>query len=472
LTQTEKDQSNSLVRFFSSLAVLLLVVALAPMIEALQLKTLCMLSIVIATVSWSITISTTPKKALSFSGTYLGVFTIFHFGLAFAYMVGYDIVAARPTHWYYDWFFSPETKTALVLSTKASVAFSTGVCFSTLFRDFQKNRDLSEGFIKPLISEKDFDYNILGFFLTTTSIMAWFIIVIKYGGLATLVSPYMEFLDTTRELPLKFTYYGVGLGMAVAGVGPGTMWRRVCFAIFALWALISFPLGLRGEVLFPLAGAVVVASLRAPAIKLRWLIVSVIVLLFIISAARIVRVSGLGGDLTSTSISSTNPMDALAELGGSLRPVTETVSWINDGESPLNGTSYWAPFERMFQRVIPLWNRVPSVEDQRLLNVLVQRRVGSIGYSPVAEAYYNFKHAGPIVIFFLLGAALGRIDRLRGNIANQLQAAIIIVPLLFNIRNAFSQVPGQLISGVIIVVLYSTIAKTANKLQESKWISM
>jgi len=468
LTQADKAQSNSLVRFLCSLAVLLLVVALAPMIEALQLRTLCLLSIVIATTSWLTTISTSPKKALSFSGTYLGVFIIFHFGLAFAYMVGYDIVAARPTHWYYDWFFSPETKKALVLSAEASIAFAAGVCFSTLFRDYQKIRAMNESFIKPLISETDFDYNVLGFFLTTFSIMVWFIIVIKYGGLATLVSPYMEFLDTTKELPLKFTYYGVGLGMAVSGVGPGTTWRRFCFAVFILWALISFPLGLRGEVLFPLAGAVVVTSLRAPVIRLRWLIVSVIVLLFIISAARIVRVSGLGGELTSTSISSTNPMDALAELGGSLRPVTETVRWANEGESPLYGTSYWAPFERMFQRAVPLWNRVPSIEDQRLLNVLVQHRVGAIGYSPVAEAYFNFRHVGPIIIFFLLGAALGRIDRLRGNIANQLQAAIIIVPLLFNIRNAFSQVPGQLVSGVVIIIVYSIGAKSFEKIQGSK----
>jgi hypothetical protein len=469
LIKTEKVQSNTLILSLASLAMLLLVVALAPTIEALQLKTLCVLSVVIVTISWLITITTSSRKALSFTGTYLGVFIIFHFGLAFAYAAGYDIVAARPTHWYYDWFFSPETKTALVLSIEASIAFTTGVCFSALLRDIRKNhRAGNNNAIKALILEKEYDYNILGLFLTTTSIMAWFIIVIKYGGLATLVSPYMEFLDNTKGLPLKFTYYGVGLGMALVGVGPGTIWRRWCFVIFILWALISFPLGLRGEVLFPLAGAIVIASLRAPVIRLRWLIVSVIVLLFVISAARIVRVSGLGGELTSASISSTNPMDALAELGGSLRPVTETVRWINEGESPIYGTSYWTPFERMFQRVVPLWNRVPSDEDQRLLNVLVQRRVGAIGFSPVAEAYYNFKQFGPIVILFLLGVGLGWVDRRRGSIGNQLQAAIIIVPLLFNIRNAFSQVPGQLIAGAAIVLIYSVMAKNFTPPKESK----
>ena len=452
-----------------SLALLFLIVALFPIIEDMQLQALCLFSVIVAAVSWFITVAVSQRKSVSFPGAYLGVFIVFHFGFAFAYAVGYDIVAANTEFWHYDWFFSQDTRTALVISLQASMAFATGVCLSSVIRDFRKkHRKINVTHDSLTTSNTSYDYNVLGFSLTAVSILAWFLIIVKYGGLSTLVSPYMEFLDTTKELPLKFTYFGIGLGLTLVNVGQGTVLRKWCFSIFGIWALISFPLGLRGEVLFPLVGAVVVASLRAPVIKLRWLAVFVLVILFVISVAKVVRMSGLSGELTTISISSTNPLDALAELGGSLRPVTETVRWITQGESPIYGTSYWAPVERMFQRIIPLWDRIPSTEDYRLLNVLIQHRVSTIGYSPVAEAYYNFKQLGPIIFFGLLGMMLGWIDQYKGSIANQLTGAVIIVPLLINIRNAFTQVPGQLVSGAAIVIIYSIVVKSLKNVKESK----
>ena len=469
MIKKEKIQSNALMLLLISLALLFLTVALFPIIEDMQLQALCLFSVVVAAVSWFITITVSQRKSVSFPGAYIGVFIVFHFGLAFAYAVGHDIVAAYQEYRHFDWFFSHETKTALVLSSQATMAFAVGVCLSSVLRDFRKKHKKTDVKHESLsTSNTNHDYNMLGFLLTAVSVFTWFLIIVKYDGLVTIVSPYSEFLDTTKELPLKFTYFGIGLGLTLVSVGQGTVLRKWCFSIFGIWALISFPLGLRGEVLFPLVGAVVVASLKAPVIKLRWLAVFILVILSVISVAKVVRQSGLSGELTTISISSTNPLNALAELGGSLRPVTETVRWITQGESPIYGTSYWAPFERGFQRIVPLWDRIPSREDHRLLNMLVQYRVSPIGYSPVAEAYYNFKQLGPIIFFGLLGMMLGWIDQYKGSIANQLTGAVIIVPLLINIRNAFTQVPGQLVSGAAIVIIYSIVVKSLKNVKESK----
>jgi hypothetical protein len=137
------------------------------------------------------------------------------------------------------------------------------------------------------------------------------------------------------------------------------------------------------------------------------------------------------------------------------------IRWAERDEPFLYGLSYWAPFDRALVYVLPGWTRPPANEDDRLLNVVVQKRVGPIGFSVIAEAYRNFAVPGVVVVMFLTGFLLGRFDRWPATPIGKAFAGIILFPMLIQIRNAFTQVPMQVMGGLAVlavVVLASKIS--------------
>ena len=55
------------------------------------------------------------------------------------------------------------------------------------------------------------------------------------------------------------------------------------------------------------------------------------------------------------------------------------------GDPLLWGASYWGPIDRNLTYIVPGWTRLPAEDDPRLLNVVIQDRVGPVGFSPIAE---------------------------------------------------------------------------------------
>jgi len=436
------------------------VVVSLPFLESHSLRSVCLFGIAAVGFVWSTIVVSSRQGLFSFSSLYVSVFIAFHFGLSSSFGLGHDIIAARGVPWFYNWFFEDSTPIALILCISAVAAFAAGSCLQSALGRKPSYLDLNIVGVGGKRNRNDLDawlestriISIVGFVLVIVSVLFWSVVVVTQGGLRILLAGYLEFLDAMVPLRLMYAYFGMGLGMALLAVGSRSGWRRWGYGIFAGWALIAFPLGLRGEVLFPIAGALVVTSMRKPPLSTKKFVVVVLLILLSISAVRVMRISGLRAERVDT-VDLVNPLDALMELGGSLRPVAETVRWIEDGDKPMMGASYWAPIERLVHYLLPLWNRPPSTEDHRLMNVLVQYRVGTIGFSPVAEAYYNFMKWGPFLVMFIVGNLVGWVDRFHRAITNQLLAAIIVVPLLINIRNAFAQVPGQLILGLVIVLL-------------------
>jgi hypothetical protein len=249
------------------------------------------------------------------------------------------------------------------------------------------------------------------------------------------------------------------LGLPLLVATPASQLKKSGILLFVIWALIAIPLGLRGEAFFPLAAAAVIAARqRAFSISTGRTVLIVIILLLLITAVRQIRQVGISQYDALTELR-LNPLDSLIEMGSSLRPVTEVLLWETAGEAYLMGGSYWAPIERAARRIIPGIPRIPADQDERLMNILVQKRVGPIGFSPVAEAYRNLGYIGVGLFMFLIGFIMGRLNRWPSNPVQDGYVIVIFVPFLIQIRNDFTPIPFQLFAGFLIVQIALIIGK-------------
>ncbi len=419
----------------------ILPLTLGSMLAEASLRTLCAWTSLAACFVIAAVALSSRRGVFSLAAIYAGVFAVFHFGLTGAYALGYDVTTSRVDPWLHLWFLDAATPRAILLAVSGIGGFGLGVLWQSLPGPAAGPRG-------PVWVET-FPADRLGLTVLTASVLGWFFLVAQTGGAALLVASYGDFLAATHGVPLLFANLGIGIGMAFLFTGDGGPVRRTGLAVFGFWALVAFPLGLRGNVLFPLGAAIGLASFRHPPLRASRLAILVLAILVAIALERQIRQVGMGG--LEPSRLNANPLDALAEMGASLRPVHIALGWAANGDPPLLGGSYWAPVERIVHYLTPLWERLPSTADQRLLNVLVQQRVGQVGFSPVAEAYLNFRAVGPAAVMALTGALFGWIDRLPTTRANQILAAPIVVPLFLQVRNAFAQVPGQILAGYLVL---------------------
>lgn len=422
---------------------------------ALPLKVICNIASISIIIILLVVFRSTRLRFWSASAVYAIIFCLFHFGATIVYGLNISISS------YLDlamsrWFYLPDTREAVLLAISGLIACGLGIYIVSLFRPIASAVSESLPAFTNILG-------IAGFVLIALCLIGWFATVIGSGGLSLLTGSYRSWLDSTSGSLLTYTYYGFGLGLTfLAAACPGKL-RTLGFGLFGFWCLFALPLGLRGEVLFPVSAALVVTARRQIPLTTKQALICGLVLLALIAIIREVRQVGLESfNLSETHFS---PQDALAELGGSLRPVTVVVLWHRAGEDLIQGASYWAPVERALFRLIPDLNvqHISAYEDDRLLNVLIQSRVGFIGFSPIAEAYYNFGNIGVLIVMMLTGLVLGYLDRMATTRLNQAVIGVVLVPLLIQIRNAFVQVPTQIILGFITLGFVVALSRLFQK---------
>jgi hypothetical protein len=79
-------------------------------------------------------------------------------------------------------------------------------------------------------------------------------------------------------------------------------------------------------------------------------------------------------------------------------------------------------------------------------------RVGPIGFSPVAESYYNWGVPGVIAVMMFMGWIVAFLAVDPPSFLRQALMASIYVPLLNHIRNSFAPVLAQALVGMVVVV--------------------
>jgi oligosaccharide repeat unit polymerase len=205
--------------------------------------------------------------------------------------------------------------------------------------------------------------------------------------------------------------------------------------------------------MFPTAVTAAILGRRRIPLKTHKLFIAVTIMLF---ATIVVKNARISGDYSS--VDNINPLNAIAEMGSSLRAIEEVITWRNTGFELLYGESYWAPFERQLALFLPI-ERLPSLQDKRLLNVVVMERAGPIGFSPVAEAYANFGEKGIILISIFLGGLFAKLDRVASTLRSDILIGVAIIPLFVMIRNSFAFIPVQIFIGLVLAFIILQLAK-------------
>lgn len=432
---------------------------------SLSLGSIGNIGTVCAVVALVATIRVSNNGMWSPSMVYVIVFSIFHFGLTSIYAAG--LLSERTESEISYWFFDSSTKNAIFLASLGVISAAGGVQAA---HAFSRPRNPIEAQLPGTWeTAQSTALLIAGAIVVVATVAIWFATVIRAGGISLLFGTYEDYLLRTAPFVgiLSFVWFGMGVGLAlVSGTGIRSRWKQAALVAFSLFAVIALPLGLRGEVLFPTLTALVIAFRIRQRPSVGITLLGIVVALFVISLLREIRAVGIA-DLSSSNVSG-NFLDGLTELGGTIRSVREVVLWLEWGEGPIRGASYWAPFDRALCAFLGT-DRCPSaMQDDRLMNVLIQARVGPIGFSPIAEAYFNFGIIGVIMVMGIIGWIVGRMDQWPATPLHHGILGVILVELLINVRNSFVPVPSHIILGTLFVLFLSRISAGRLRNHEAK----
>ena len=381
---------------------------------------------------------------LGAGGVYLIVFSLFHLGLAPMLALGQDVPDFDNRGRVPWWIENRPVGPALFAVSVGIGAYALGLRIGN--RLGARSRLRSSG---PVIDSHDERRAAaMALALTAVGVLGWIAFTVSRGGIGIFLSSYADYREATEEGLLPILYLLISLGVALCAVAPDHKWSRWGFRLVGLFAFLAALLGLRGEILFPAAAAVVVLSRRGrlrPDPR-RWILLA-IVLLSVISMVRSVRASGLS-DIDLATVDA-NPLHGAVELGHSLRPVAEVIEWQSSFAEPAGGRTYLRPVERLAAKALPI--AIPAAsEDPYIMNVVMKQRVGSIGFSPVAEGYENWGLPGAFNYMLVVGMLLGYLDRRRATVSALVATVVVLVPLLIQIRNSFVPVPLNLVLGTLV----------------------
>jgi hypothetical protein len=416
-------------------------------LAGLPMRVLAGMASVLAAGAVAWTVLHSRRGIWSTRSIFLSVFVVFHFGLVAVWATGLDMAQDLQRSLIY-WVNKLPVEEAIVMSTLGVTALLAGMSLAELLPLTGREQRAEKAFESAAVGRL---LAVSGFWITTVAVGLWFAGVISRTGVVGVLSTYGDYLEYGISAMVNYLYYFVGLGMLLLAAAAPSPWRLAGAVVLGVWAVFAFPLGLRGELLFPAVTALAVISMRRAPLKAYQAAIIALFLLAGISGVRQYRQEGWSR--VRLSEISFSPVDALAEMGGTVRPVAEVIQWSSFGETHLWGASYWAPVDRALYYVVPGWSRLEAIEDMRLMSVRVMEQVGPIGFSPVAEAYVNFGEVGVLLMMLLFGLVVGRMERWPVTRENQVKVGVVLLPLIIMIRNDFVPVPFQLAIGFFTLSL-------------------
>jgi len=240
-------------------------------------------------------------------------------------------------------------------------------------------------------------------------------------------------------------------GMSLVVAGRRSPVRTTGLVFFGIFAASTLVMGSRTSALYALVGLVVVLARLRSMPRQAIAVLVVVTGLVVVSGVERVRDEGLAATGVGEMLGS--PLAATVEMGATLRPVVETVSWVEQGEAPHHGRTFMMGTIR-FVELIAGVEREHSAVDPRLVGTLLRDRVQNyeIGYSIVAESFLNFGTTGSALLFVGLGMMFGRWDR-RG-LGRPVDAAVygvVFSALLATIRSTSTTTVSTILLGLAAV---------------------
>jgi len=380
---------------------------------------------------------------------FLLVTGIFHLGLVGHMIAGIEPVLLQRDWQWYDGPIGLESL-QIVIAGIASYTLATLLIFSFARRTDPSSRDPRYDVLLRRLSA-------VGAIILLGSVLLWFTYVATTVGLGAIFGTYEHFLAaTTDKVNLNIPYAGMALGLGLTFVVPLRFIGWLAFSSFVVFASAGFFLGLRGEVLFTLAAAIPVLAARRR-MPSAWLAILLAVgVLVLINIAKVVR--SVGVSTTTLTQITASPLDALAEMGSSIRVVATVIRWHDSGEPFYNGDTYIVAIARFFEQFSPL-GRLEAEADYRLFNVEIGAREGPIGGSIIAEAFHNFGTVGVVLVLGLVGLLFAYFSRAHRSPMALATYVALAAPLFNHVRNSFVGVIPYVLAGFAVVLIVRALTR-------------
>jgi hypothetical protein len=379
---------------------------------------------------------------------YVLYLSMYHLGMA-AVLEFFPSNMERFRPWHIAWLDRPGANLAMLSTATSITAFVIG-CGIISITQYERLRPGAKS-RKTYGHHGEFRF---GNIILLVSAALLFGIIVQRGGAALLTGQYLAFRQIAMEgaaFSTSMFLMGIGGVLAIAGAaGSAWVWPLAIFGFMAIPLLIT---GNRGEVFYPLLTFAILVYRRGFRLPRTVIIATLVGLMVLFPIVAEVRQSGLGG--VEDYELQIDPVAGIIEIGSALRPAATVSQWILDGETHLRGASYWLPFERMLGRILPsVYERTDPAFDSRFVATYIRQRTGSaMGYSPIGEAFLNFGQAGPLIVFLITGLLLSYLHiRAEYSLSLAILGAVLF-PLINNVRNSFIFVPGQIIGGVVLILI-------------------
>lgn len=377
------------------------------------------------------------------------VIAVFHVPLSiFPLIGGTPDLSGAPT----AWFYQPVGARAQWLAVLGVLSFAVGA----LLVPPRSRKPVAGPGTVPSADR----VGTLGFWVVSAAVGSWVIFVAQSLGWTFFLVSYDAFRTATAPAPLIYIYYLMSIGLALLAMDTDERKRRRGLMVFAAFAVAAFPLGLRGEVLFPLVVYAVVAARHRSMPSLWKAVAAALVVLSLVSFVKDLRQVGIADYRAQDVVQELSPLDGLAELGYSLRTVAEVESWHAMGTPLRDGATYGAPVERLLGRIGVTAEPPPAAVDTRLMNIEMRQRAGNLGGSIIAEADRNFGRPGVVGVLMFAGLVLAIAERSRRAVIGDMILAVVLTALLQHVRNSFTPVPLQLALGILVVAAARVTTRT------------
>lgn len=379
------------------------------------------------------------------------VLALFHLGLVPAWIFGIDPYFTRAFD--YVWFSGPIATQSLMIVLLAMVSYLLGVALYVTFRPSQSDTSVLETLAEEQQDARSAVFAAAGAVLAIAGVVAWVVIGLSAGGVKIFTSSYFTWLRLTGDSPaISSAYTAIAVGLGLAVIRRSSRVVKIALMVFAAYACVAFFIGLRGEVLYPIAVAASVMAFTRRMPRTVTTALAVVIVLLLINVAKIVRQVGVAGGAIDWR--SADPLSALLEMGSTLRVVATTVIWHNvNGEPFMHGATYTVSLARAMEALFNPSARPPATLDFRLMNSEVAARAGQIGGSAIGEAFHNFSILGVVIVFAIFGLLFGYFSSMRLNATRIAVYVCFAVPVFNHIRNAFVAVIPIFLLGLVFVLL-------------------
>jgi oligosaccharide repeat unit polymerase len=256
------------------------------------------------------------------------------------------------------------------------------------------------------------------------------------------------------------TFAFIGLCMAAAGASR----RQTRAAVFytAAFFLLLFYLGFRSPAITAVLLVCAIACKKGTKFP-RWVpLIAVAGLLVAVPLVRIIREEAINQRSMTKALSEMNILDGPAEVGGAIRPLTETIDLVGPG-SYRHGKTYLITMRGIVPNLALRWEAAAteSIDDlppnhwvTAIVDPWARQNHEGIGFSGVAEPYMNFGLAGVLIYFSFLAFFLVRLEQLSIRSSYALASwALIVGPLLWTTRNDFTDFFRPAVWGLLCVGL-------------------